>query len=98
MAFNLVGAVAGAADPNLLNVFQPTATVAARSQFPHAVMPRNDSNAPTVNMFIDGMFPDMKYVASIVDVCPDRTTYALRCTEGPALVPTGACGTDGVVR
>lgn len=98
MSFNLAAAAAGSADLNLLNVFHPSPQVAARGQFPQAVVPRNDSNVPIINMFMDSAAENMEYVASIVDVCPDRTTFAVRCTSGPSYLESGVCGSEAVVR
>ncbi|KAK1750082.1 hypothetical protein QBC47DRAFT_418385 [Echria macrotheca] len=100
MAFNLAGAAfkgVNGVNGDLVNAFQPTPAVAARSQFPKAVVPRNDSNVPTINMFVDGVDEDMEYAASIIDVCPERTTYAIQCTSGPSYLTAGVCGSDGVV-
>lgn len=102
MALNLVAGLAGTTAPEgLLNAFLPAAPVAVRGLPHHAprmVVPRNDSSVPTVNMFIDGASPEMKYAASIVDVCADTTTFALRCTAGPSTIISGACGSNGPVR
>lgn len=101
MALNLAAGLAGAGTPELLNAFLPAAPVAVRGLPHHAprmVVPRNDSSVPTVNMFIDGVSPRMKYAASIVDVCAGTTTFALQCTSGPSSLTSGVCGANGVVR
>ncbi|KAK3901527.1 hypothetical protein C8A05DRAFT_34800 [Staphylotrichum tortipilum] len=92
MAFNLATAAGGPTD--LLDALFPGALgpISGRSQLPQLAA-RNDSSVPTVNLFIDGVSPAMKYAASIVDVCGDRTTYALHCSSGPsALQASGVCG------
>ena len=96
MAFNLANAAG--ANTDFLNAFHVGgADVAARGQFPRLVVARNDSNVPTINMFIDGESPRLKYAASIVDVCGGETTFALRCTSGPAYIPSRQCGANAVV-
>lgn len=96
MAFNL--ATSAGANTDFLNAFQaPGPDVAARGQFPRLVVARNGSSVPTVNMFIDGELPSLEYAASIVDVCGGETTFALRCTSGPAYIPSKQCGADAVV-
>jgi hypothetical protein len=62
------------------------------------VVPRNDSAVPTVNIFVDGAERDMGFAASVVDVCADATTYALRCTSGPPSLMSVACGANVEVR
>ncbi len=60
---------------------------------------RNDSSTNnTVNLFINGASPNMKYAGSIVSACVDQTVYAVRCTSGPELVGTVSCGSDAPVR
>ncbi|KAG7286260.1 hypothetical protein NEMBOFW57_008568 [Staphylotrichum longicolle] len=96
MAFNLANSAG--ANTDFLNAFQaPGPDVAARGQFPRLVVARNGSSVPTVNMFIDGELPSLEYAASIVDVCGGETTFALRCTSGPAYIPSKQCGADAVV-
>ncbi|KAK5657208.1 hypothetical protein OQA88_3266 [Cercophora sp. LCS_1] len=96
MAFNFAGnAIAGANSP-FLDAFKPNPVAARSNRFTKPIVARNDSDVPTVNMFVDGADEDMKYVASIVDVCTDKTTFALRCTSGPAYLPSGACGSNGL--
>ncbi len=98
MVFNL--ALSAGANTEFLNVFNgPTGPVAARSpgQFSRLVVPRNDSSVPTVNLFIDGLSPSMKYAASVVDACTDETTYALRCTSAPSFIGTSTCGPNAPV-
>lgn len=98
MAFNLAAAAGGPTE--LLDAFLPGAPgpIAGRSQFPQLAA-RNDSSVPTVNLFIDGASPAMKYDASIVDVCGDRTTYAIHCSTGPSyLQASGVCGARAPVR
>jgi len=52
----------------------------------------------TVNLFInDGFDGNAGYAASVVGACVDQTTYAIRCTSGPADVGSLTCGSAGVV-
>jgi hypothetical protein len=52
----------------------------------------------TVNLFINDDFDgDVGYAASVIGACVDQTTYALRCTSGPAYVGSSTCGPAGVV-
>ena len=52
----------------------------------------------TVNLFINDAFNgNAGYAASVVGACVDQTTYAIRCTSGPAYVGSLACGSAGAV-
>lgn len=52
----------------------------------------------TVNLFInDGFDGNAGYAASVVGACVDQTTYAIRCTSGPAFVGSLACGSAAEV-
>ncbi|KAJ4286890.1 hypothetical protein N0V88_007834 [Collariella sp. IMI 366227] len=90
MAVNLANAAG--ANIEFLDIFQQARPVAARGQAPRAILARNDSSVPTINMFIDGESPSMKWVASIVNACGGETTLALRCTAGPS------CGPNNMTR
>jgi hypothetical protein len=79
-ALNVATAAAGNLKADVLDGFQPDRPVAARGQAP-TLVGRNNSNVPTVNIFIDsGGVSSFKYAASIIDACVDKTTYAIRCT------------------
>ncbi|KAI1114735.1 hypothetical protein F5Y14DRAFT_161847 [Nemania sp. NC0429] len=63
-----------------------------------ALEARQDAGAgagpKSVNIFIDSTDPEFReygYAASVVDACPSKTVYALRCTAGPS----GVCGAGG---
>jgi hypothetical protein len=62
---------------------------------------RNESTTKkdTVNMFIDGLYDDFAYGASVVEACAERTVYAMQCTSAPArrYVGSETCGPNGVV-
>ncbi|KAK0738018.1 hypothetical protein B0T18DRAFT_335199 [Schizothecium vesticola] len=45
-------------------------------------------------MFVGGAERNIRFAASIVDACADATTYALRCTSGPAMISPGICGAN----
>jgi len=101
MALHLAALAAGGANTDFLNAFQPSAEkVAARSEFPKAVVARNDSGVPTVNMFVDGGSSDLEYAASVIGACNGQTTYAIRCTAGsdtPSFLLENPCGPNAVV-
>ncbi|KAK4464943.1 hypothetical protein QBC42DRAFT_294589 [Cladorrhinum samala] len=100
MALHLAALAAGGANTDFLNAFQPSAEkVAARSEFPKAVVARNDSGVPTVNMFVDGGSSDLEYAASVIGACNGQTTYAIRCTAGsdtPSFLLENPCGPNAV--
>lgn len=62
----------------------------------------NNTNADTVNLFIDSIVPDASYAASIVEACQDATVYAFQCTAAAAsvtvsgLVIDSGCGKGDV--
>ena len=100
MVFNLALASGANIPAEFLDAFNvPSAPVAARNpaQFSRLVVPRNDSSVPTVNLFIDGYSPSLKYAASVIDACVDQTTYALRCTSAPSYIGTATCGPNAPV-
>lgn len=90
MSFNAIAA-AGAGQSELLQFFEHGAPVAGRTML-HA---RNGTD-PTINLFIDAVSPKMQYAASIVEVCVERTVYAIHCTSGP--VGSATCGPNAQVR
>lgn len=88
--------VAASAEPELAGFFLPSDPRHVTARGPGRFLSaRNDSSIPTVNMFMDGESPSMKWAASIVDACIDQTTYALQCTSGPSSLSfSGVCGAN----
>lgn len=98
MAFSLGAAHA----PSLGDWFNPglTPRVVDQDRAPYPILhARNVSTKlDSVNMFVDSLYDDVEYAASIVTACADRTVYALQCTSAPASVGLGSnCGPNGIV-
>ena len=74
-----------------------------RARMDHSSLPilntRNTSSSgnDTVNLFLDALYEDFEYGASIVEACADQTVYAIQCTDGPAYVGSETCGPNGAV-
>lgn len=70
---------------------------------PYAVInARNNSATPTargdtVNMFVDSLYDDVEFAASVVTACVDQTVYAIQCTSAPSSIGTKTCGPNGPV-
>lgn len=70
---------------------------------PYAVInARNNSATPaprgdTVNMFVDSLYDDVEFAASIITACVDQTVYAIQCTSAPSSIGTESCGPNGIV-
>jgi hypothetical protein len=96
--------VAGAAFSQHFDMLLPNAPVVERMNFPRLDVGNNSSSTnnsttggQSVNLFMDAMDPDMKFVASVVAACKDQTVYAIQCTTAPSYIPTAACGPQAPV-
>ncbi|OBT65066.1 hypothetical protein VE03_05264 [Pseudogymnoascus sp. 23342-1-I1] len=100
MAFSLGAANAPALGDWINSGLTPRAADQYLAPYP-VLNARNASTTPatpgnSVNIFMDSLYDDVEFAASIITVCSDQTVFAIQCTSAPASIAAGTdCGPNG---